>query len=75
VGTSRSAIRDLNGPEKLLLESLSGVLVELLVRLGKRRECSSQLIDSARKTVQQLLPRFRGRVGHASQTSRPRGDC
>ena len=35
MGASRPAIRDLNGPEQLLLESLSGVLVQLLVRLGK----------------------------------------
>jgi hypothetical protein len=75
VGAFRSAVRELNGPEELLFESLGGVVVELLVRLGKRRERSPQLVDRARKTVEQLLPRFRGRVGHASQTSRPPGDC
>ena len=61
----RAAVGDLDGAEQLLLELVGGALVEQLVGGAERRQRHADLVDRVREVVEQLDPRFLGRVGHA----------
>ena len=64
VGALGTAVGALNGPEQLLLQAISLLIVQLLVRCGQRRECAGEVIDRLAERVEELLARFYGGVGH-----------
>src|SRR4051794_15511695 len=64
VGALRAPVRRLHRAEELLLESVGGVLVELVVRHAERGQRRAELADRLGERVEHFLPGLDRAVGH-----------
>ncbi|MBV9415659.1 MAG: DUF47 family protein, partial [Solirubrobacterales bacterium] len=69
VSPPQASVRRLRGAKQFLLQTIRGLLVELLVGLRKRSDRERELIGRVGHVVEELAARFGGRVGHAAGRS------